>query len=154
MKWATLALAASFLCCQNLQAQSVTGTVNEDGFIVLSGELDLLGIEIASPSGSLIPKPDDNPHPFSVMVSNTSEKLLIGSIGTDNAISLSGDLILDVGYDPMGEFDLVGSWGGPLEGDEGSILFAPQVQVPEPSSNVMAVLAVASLLATRRRKAT
>ena len=54
----------------------------------------------------------------------------------------------DLGSDPSAE-DLVGRWGAPGDGNDGSISFPI---VPEPTAHLMVVTALAALSLSRRRR--
>ncbi len=150
----------SALLPASASGQTVSGTVNEDGFVVVSGTgVDLIGIDLQSPGGFLIPVPDaaqGQAAPFEVLVINTPNEILYGSIGINNAVTLDGDLVLSAGYDGGNSdiFDLVASWGGPLDGQEGPIsLTAPSTpSIPEPSAGLLASVAFLSLLSLRVRR--
>lgn len=144
----------SALFSASVSAQTVSGTVNDDGLIVISGTLDLIGIDLHSPGGYLIPVSSGEADPFDVLVTNSPKEVLFGSVGVSNALSLDGELVLAAGYDGGDVFDLFGSWGGPLDGQEGSIAFtAPSVPaVPEPGAGFLATVCLLSLLSLRGRR--
>ena len=146
-------LLAGILSATYVQAQSVSGSVNGDGFIVLSGDVALLALELKSPRGHLIPIADDNPSPFELLLSNTEEEVFLGIVGAENAISIDGGLVLNVGYDTSGTFDLQAEWGGPIEGQEGLVSFeTPGPLVPEPSTGFLATAALTGLLVVQNRR--
>jgi len=65
----------------------------------MNGPLQLVGIDIHSESGSLIPIPGGDSamaDPFSFILSNTSEQITIGSVGT--AVVFEGSTTLNVGW--------------------------------------------------------
>jgi len=140
----------SALLSSSVSAQTVTGFVNDDGFIVISGQLDLIGIDVQSPGGHLIPVPNENVDPFGVLLTNTTNQVIVGSLG--DPFALDGEVVLGAGYDGGGVFDLVGTWGGTL--DEGPISFAsPSVPtIPEPNAGLLASVGLLSLLTLRVRR--
>ena len=146
-------LLAGVLSAAEANAQSVLGRINDDGFIVLSGDVDLLGVHVTSANGNLIPIPGDVASPFNVLLRNTAEEVVLGSVGKSNAISLEDDLVLNIGYQTTGIFDLEGNWGGPLDGQQGDILFSsPTPTVPEPSTGLLGMASMAALLMARCRR--
>lgn len=154
MKTATirfLTIVFFSLLPQLASAQTISGTVNEDGFVVLSGMVDLLALDVRSANGNLLPLPDGNPAPFDFVVENSAERVLLGSVGQTNAVPLQGELVLPVGYDLNGEFDLIGFWGGPLDDQEGEIQFSAPV-VPEPSGLAVSMIAFVLVMRMRSRR--
>lgn len=139
----------------SVSAQTITGTVNEDMFIVISGTVDLLGVDVQSPGGHIIPVPGGVPDPFDVLVTNTPNEVLFGSVGISNAVTLDGELVLGAQYDGGEVFDLIGSWGGPANGQEGPITFTQTAfpTIPEPNAGLLASFGLLSLLAIRTRRA-
>ncbi len=89
-----------------------SGYVNADGKIVLSGNgQELLGLELVSPSGLLVPAPNDSAVPFQFAIENSSSQVVLGNVGFTTTID--GDVATDIGYvgdDPATE--IIASWGG------------------------------------------
>ena len=90
----------------------VSVSLNPENRIVVtsSAPIDLLGINLQSPSGRLVP--GDNPSPFTLFVVNRPTEVLLGAIGVSNSFLLEGSLTLDVGWTPGAEDgDLVVQFG-------------------------------------------
>lgn len=143
----------------NSQAQ-LTGSVNEDNLIVLSASgdpVELIGIDLLSEGGYLIPVPGDpaSAAPFGFLLSNTANQVTYGSVGA--AVTIEGELQLAVGYDTgAGDItsDLVAQFGD-LTPDSApiAIAFSPASPiVPEPGTGLMLLLGSAGLGLFRRRR--
>jgi len=144
----------------NSQAQ-LTGSVNDDNQIVLStlgDPVELIGIDLLSEGGYLIPVPGGasaSAAPFGFLLANTAEQVTYGSVG--NAVTIDGELVLAAGYDTgAGDIanDLVAQFGD-LTPDSApiSIAFSPaQPIVPEPGTGLMLLLGSAGLGLFRRRR--
>jgi len=77
--------------------------LDENKSIVLFGkEAETLGVDIQSPSGSLIPGGDASP--FSTFLSNTAEQVTLGTLG--DAVTIDGRVTLDVKWDENGAGDI------------------------------------------------
>lgn len=167
-------LVGIFFCATSVFAQSdeVTGSVNEDGFIVLSGiNVELFGVDLMSAQELLVPIPDGDSSPFGFLLKNERGQITYGSLSTP--VTLQGTLVLSARYtgDGFGS-DLVGQWGGPeLDGpiafptsppDDGGMTDpdpvipdpdpTPDPVVPEPNASTLALIACIFLAASRRRK--
>lgn len=89
----------------------LSGYVNGDGKIVLvgSGE-ELLGMELRSPLGLLIPAEGTSADPFDFQLVNQPEQVVFGNVG--NAIRIDGEVVTAIGYAGSNpETDLVATWG-------------------------------------------
>ena len=105
---------------------TVLGRIGTDGHIVLTGNTDLIGLDFQSTGEYLVPVTD--PDPFELLVINTPGHITYGSLSSQ--VELDGELTLSVRYTPpVGvdlQDDLAGLWGGPGDGNDGSILFVPE----------------------------
>ena len=134
----------------------LAGSINEDGFIVLSASesLAVAGIDLQSAAGNLVPISDEvGSAPFAFFLSNTPNQITWGNLGS--TVTLEGDFVTGAQYngdDPAG--DLTAFWGdGPTPvafaiGAAGGV--APVV--PEPSGISLASLALLGLLGLRTRR--
>jgi|GEM_PF-1973726 len=76
------------------QTPRVQLRVNRDGqFVVRGNGEELLGFDIESPTGSLIPGNDD-PAPFGVSLANGSTQISRGVLGLENTVTLNEDIRL------------------------------------------------------------
>ena len=85
-----------------------------DGRLVLVGDADVLGVEIKSKHGLLVPMPQDEPvpAPFKFVLSNTKSEVTFGSIG--GVAKLRGELKLPIGFAGVAaQDDLTVVAGGP-----------------------------------------
>ena len=147
-----------FLCLvlvANTSHAQVTATVNSEGFVVLTGSnIDLIGVELMSEGGHLVPVPDDDPAPFGFLLKNESTHITYGSL--TSVVLLDGELALSAGYNLTDNFDLVGQWGAQGAGNDGPIAFpnppvAPDPLVPEPESLTLLLAGIAAVGLFRRR---
>lgn len=143
----------------NLGAQTVTGTINDDGFIVVSGDsVELFGVDLISEGGFLVPIEGNDASPFGFLLQNSAKQITYATLG--EPLKLNGDLVLSAGYKngPGFDGDLTGEWGGPvLDGvvsfvAPASETLVPVPDVPEPNSGLLALLGVGALLGVRRRR--
>lgn len=132
----------------NSAAAQIVASVNADEKVVLHGKnVPLLGVELMSEGGFLIPVESNVAAPFEFFLRNTTEQIIYGSLGTE--VVVDGDLVLSAGYsNPKGfEGDLTGQWGGPEL--DGPIRF-----VPEPSASGMLLFAALLISRIRRKRDT
>ena len=139
-------LFLGLLLAPTLFAQ-VTADVNDDGFIVLSGNEELLGVEFTSAAGLLSTTGDADP--FAFFLAEGPEKITFGAL---SAVTIAGDVILNAQYSgDLKDGDLEGTWGGIEDGDPLPIRFPtmppsdgggtnPDPVIPEPSTGVLALL--------------
>lgn len=88
-----------------------SGYVDGNGRIVLvgSGE-ELLGMELRSPQGLLIPAAGTNADPFDFQIVNEPEQVVLGNAG--NAVRIEGEVVTAIGYAGTNpETELVATWG-------------------------------------------
>lgn len=102
-------------------------TTDAQNRLVISGDnIELIGIDLKSASGSLIPAEqitatldlleeenlgnDNNAAPFQFFLQNTKYEITFGSL--TSSVSLNGSLTLNAGWDFSGDADLLGEWGG------------------------------------------
>ena len=129
----------------------VSGFVNEDGFIVLlaTEPIDAAGLDFQSADGNLVPVSDEvGAEPFTFFLSNTSNQVTWGNLGSTVAIE---EFVTGVQYvgDPDG--DLVAFWGdGPTPVSIAINLTGPGDElIPEPTGAVLAWFAMLGLLGLR-----
>lgn len=98
-------------------AVPVVADINEDGFVVISGQGELLGVEFNSAEGNLVPVPgvsvagessgeaQTQTAPFDFALSNTSESVTLFNLTNtfdaadgSGAVMLDGELVLPIGY--------------------------------------------------------
>ncbi len=95
-------------------------TVNDAGQLVMSGDnVELLGVDFQSESGSLIPNVDasrpNDASPFEFMLENARYQATFG--GLNGVVLLNGSITFNVGWDfATGEQDLFAQWGGVEDG--------------------------------------
>ena len=159
MKRTTLTLFLCLLFAGILPAQNLAGSLNDDGFIVLSGEgLTLVGFELKSAAGLLVPVPEDNADPFQLLLANNTSQIAYAAPGAP--VTLEGELILAAGYNGTVESffsDVSGNWGGPVVDVGGAISISipqePLAEIlPEPSGLQMLCVGAFVLAMLRRRK--
>ena len=80
-----------------------TLSLNEAGFFVFTGQCeDVMGIDLASPAGALIPipggaKPDENANPFDIVLGNSPTGVTVAAFpGT--SFKLDGSFTSQIGY--------------------------------------------------------
>jgi len=98
---------------------SISVSTNASNQLVISGnDVDLLGLNFQSTSGSLIPITNGGADPFEFVLENTTTQITLATIF--NPVVLNGSLTLDIGWNfGTGELDLVAEWGD--EFDDGYI---------------------------------
>ena len=142
-----------FLClvlAGNIAYAQVTATVSSDGYVVLSGtDLDLIGIDLMSAGGHLIPIPNDDASPFSFLLKNVPTQITYGNLV--GSVRLDGELKLSAGYEVTDVFDLNGQWGATGAGNDGAIAFPNPPIVPEPGTFGLMLTAMLSIGLFRRR---
>ena len=122
---------ASLLLCLSISgqvfSQGLSAALNDDGLIVVSGEnISLVGFELLSGDGLLVPVPNNNPEPFQLLLANNERQIAYAA--PSEPVLLSGDLVLGAGYDGSAEqffTDIVGEWGGLTEDAGGAINLSP-----------------------------
>lgn len=147
----------SLLLAANAHSQ-ISAALNDEGFVVLSGEnVELLGLEFTSDGGWLVPVEGDDATPFGFLLENSVNQITYGSLNT--TVMINGDVTLGAAYAlPEGEVaDLLASWGGIEDGppiplavafptaptpptDGGGAGGTPVI--PEPSAGLMAGMGV------------
>ena len=154
-----LAVCALLLCGSFAQAQEVSGSVNGDGFIVVTGTGNPMaaGLDIVSAGSNLVPIPPGTTaapaDPFSFLLANSNQQVTFGNLGT--TVSLEGELVTMVGYNSSSGADpavdlAASTWGnGPTPV---SIPFAGTPVIPEPATGLMAVFGALGVLGFRRRR--
>lgn len=97
----------------------ISVTTNSNNQLVIIGDnVDLLGVNFQSASGSLIPITDDESDPFEFVLESSPTQVTLATIF--NPVSLNGTLTLDVGWNfGTGVLDLVAEWGS--EFDDGFV---------------------------------
>ena len=130
-------------------------TVSPDGQIVLLGKgIDLVGVDLISSGGYLVPPNEDDPDPFAFFLENTSSQVTYGVLGT--SVPLDGELPLSAYYQVSENVDISqdlaqSQWGGLGDGNQGPIGF-PLPPTPEPGAGSLAVLGLAYLFGMTRRR--
>lgn len=76
----------------------------ENRFVITGSGERLLGFQLTSPSGSLIP--GDNNDPFDINLSNTPENITHGVLGAPAAVVLDGSVTLSSRWNPLGSPDV------------------------------------------------
>lgn len=158
MKSLLSALAIVSMTALFAQAQ-VTGTINDDGFVVVTAEtpVEAAGLDIISAGGLLVPVEGTDASPFTFFLSNTPNQITWGNLGT--TVTLEGDLVTGAGYtgdDPAG--DLTAAWGNgptPVAFPVTAGTVEPPVGnevVPEPTAGLLTVFAALGVLGFRRRR--
>lgn len=129
----------------------------ETSRLVLHGsQEEIVGIDLQSDSGFLVPGPSDDSSPFEFSLVNTNTQIAYGSLGR---VSISGEVALPAGWHPEqhAEFSpdnifaqvglaMNGGLNEQLVEDVSVVPF-----VPEPSSGLLACLSLLSALFLRRR---
>lgn len=158
------------LMAANLAFGQISASLDDENFIVLSGtDVPLLGVDLSSAGGFLVPVPDESPEPFDFLLQNESTQITFGSLPPASVV-VDGELTLSVQYtgDITGD-DLIGSWGG--EELDGAIAFptSPPVDppmggggtdpdpvdppgnpvIPEPASGMLLLIGLLSMGAAR-----
>ena len=96
---------------------SVTTNSNNQ-LVIIVDNVDLLGVNFQSASGSLIPITDDESDPFEFVLESSPTQVTLATIF--NPVSLNGTLTLDAGWNfGTGVLDLVAEWGS--EFDDGFV---------------------------------
>ena len=135
----------------------ITGSINEDGFIIISGNGEsLVGVDFISEGGFLIPVPPGDltapADPFQFLLANSPTQVTFGNLSPASDVVVDGDLVLPVGYDALGQ-DLMAEWGS-READVPTAfpVVLRSTVLPEPSGGSLAFLACISLALGRRRR--
>lgn len=129
----------------------VFGRIALDGSIVVTGESELIGLDIQSSGGYL--EPVGSADPFEALLKNTSSHIAYASLSS--TVELDGDLILSAKWSAPGdvsvEDDLEGLWGGLGEGNDGDIVW-----IPEASGYHLSMMSLVGIgfLRKRARRAT
>ena len=148
MSRTTLILILGLTATGNLYGQSVVGSVNSDGLVVLAGDsIELFGVNLISDGGFLVPVADGDASPFATLLINSPNHITFAKVG--DPVVLNGTMVLGAGYmDGSGMIgDLTGEWGGPES--EGQITFR---NVPEPETTAMLIFWLAGSLAALRQR--
>ena len=97
-KFLSIVLVVGLLATQGF-AQIVASLDNE-GFFVLNGDgEELLGVDIMSPLGALIPPASNDAAPFTFLLSNTENQITYGNLGA--ATVIDGAVKLTARFDPF-----------------------------------------------------
>ena len=150
MSRTALILILCLTATAKLQGQSVTGSVNSDGMVVLTGDsVEFFGIDLISQGGFLVPVTNGDASPFSFLLTNSPNQITFANLG--EPVVLNGEMVLGAGYDVDGPGigDLTGEWGGPVL--EGQITFTAG-NVPEPDARAMLLIWLTGSLAVLRRR--
>ena len=139
---------------------TLTGVVNEDGFVVLTANepIEAAGIDLQSAAGNLIPVSEEiGSLPFTFFLSNTPNQITWGNLGS--TVTLDGDFVTGAGYNGDPEGDLLGFWGNgatPVAFAITAGTAAPVVPgnevIPEPNAISLAWFAMVGLLGLRNRR--
>jgi len=138
---------------------SLTGVINDDGFVVLiAGEpIDAAGIDLQSPAGNLIPVSEEiGAAPFTFFLSNTANQITWGNLGS--TVRFDGEFVTGAGYNGEPEGDLLGFWGDgatPVAfaiSSGGAVPVDPGPVIPEPTSLSLAWLAMLGVLGLRKSR--
>ena len=130
-------------------------TVSPEGQIVLLGTgIDLVGVDLISAGGYLVPPDEDNPDPFAFFLENSSSQITYGVLGT--SVPLDGKLPLTAYYRTSDNVDIAqdlaqSQWGGLGDGNQGPIGF-PLPPTPEPGAGTLALLGCVCLFGITRRR--
>ena len=87
---------ASLLLCLSISgqvfSQGLSAALNDDGLIVVSGEnISLVGFELQSGDGLLVPVPNNNPEPFQLLLANNERQIAYAA--PSEPVLLSGCLL-------------------------------------------------------------
>lgn len=130
-----ISLASLLLCLAfsgQVFSQGLSAVLNDDGMIVVSGDnISLVGFELQSSDGLLVPVPNNNPQPFQLLLANNEKQIAYAA--PSEPVLLTGDLVLGAGYDGSPEqfyADIVGEWGGLTENVGGQINLSPVTSAP------------------------
>lgn len=147
MKKLLASLAIVTLTALSAHAQ-VSGVVNEDGFIEITGNgEEAAGIDLISAGGFLVPIPGNDATPFTFLLSNTADQITWGSLGS--TVTLDGTLVTGASYtgtDPL--VDLTASWGDGAD----PVAFPVAPVIPEPTAGLLAVFAALGMMGFRGRR--
>jgi len=78
----------------------IVASIDNEGFFVLNGNgEDIVGVELMSPLGALIPDAANNAAPFTFFLSNTPNQITYGNLGATTVID--GAVKLTARYDPF-----------------------------------------------------
>ena len=140
------------------QGENLLASIDTEGHIVLHGDLAILGVDVKSRSGSLIPPLGaDEKGPFQILLSNNRWAVAYGMLGV--GLEIDGQLTLPARYDNSNGFDLTGMWG--TFDDDGPLEFVDFVSesdttafraLPEPHSGSWAAFGAAICLLAKRRR--
>lgn len=104
----------------NSYSQEIQVVVDEQDYFVIQGEsLELLGFQLESPSGSLIPNPNADSSPFQFYLANKTTTVGLGSLG--ETVSVSGSLKLPTQWNSAGQKDVGFLWGNLTEDGWGAV---------------------------------
>lgn len=99
-----------FLCASISSADDIQVVVDDDDhFVILSDSIELLGFQLESPSGSLIPSETSDPSPFHFWLVNEPTVVGLGSLG--DVVTVVGSLKLSTRWDSSGQKDVGFQWG-------------------------------------------
>lgn len=138
-----LTSVASLLLCiafsGQVLSQGLSAVLNDDGLIVVSGDnISLVGFELQSNDGLLVPVPNNNPEPFQLLLANNEKQIAYAA--PSEPVLLTGDLVLGAGYDGTAEqfySDIVGEWGGVTENVGGEINLLSPVTTPSADAGLL-----------------
>ena len=159
MKKFAIAITILLTAALSANAQDVLGVVGLEGGITISTDgnktdgagpsVGMLGLDIASASGSLVPydPPAAPVHtPFLFFLSNTPNSIVMASVPAPATVE---DDAIVVGYTGAGGDDLTLSYG---DANSQQVSFPSAPAVPEPATGLMAAVAALGLLGFRRRR--
>ena len=119
LRW-TVACAILFFCTARLAANELAVFVNdEDHFVLSSDGIELLGVQLESASGSLIPDLTGDTGPFQLQMQNDSNIVMFGSLGA--GVQVDGSMILPTRWNPTGMRDVGFRWGSPDDDGFGAV---------------------------------
>jgi|GEM_PF-6198690 len=117
--------------------------------------LEAAGIDLLSPTGSLVPAEDANSIPYSFFLSNSENQITYGNLGHSVRYEAGTVTVLAAGVDAMENSEFVFSWGNGAAGPINSlVVFCDTSQVPEPYANQSALVAVVLLFVSKRMNGT
>ena len=136
-------------------AQEFSTWVSDNKSVVISshGEsIELLGVDLKSAGGHLIPVSNNDASPFSFLLTNNPNQITYGSLS--DTVDLQGELVLTARYAESPETfvtDVTGEWGSVVDGGGIAAQVAAPV-LPEPYAGTILLQAMGVLFLLRQRR--
>ena len=127
------AVAAFVSIAPSLAIAQLGVFVDDDNhFVMQSDGFDLLGIQLESASGSLVPTELSNSGPFDISLMKNSMVVMFGSLG--RTVRVEGEVKLPTQWNPEGQQDVGFRWGSPTDEGIGTVVgHVAQFVTPRPS---------------------